>query len=114
MWWRRPWVLSKDGDGVGGGGGGEAGRLSGQQGLLELGPPLDEELGKRAVLPQLDRLLLLEHQEGVEFLRHLHAGQGSASTQAGTRCNCIRATGPLYKLGMGLRNCTSDYVAHRL
>lgn len=44
-----------------------------EQRLLELGSFLDVELGKGALLPQLDGLLLLQHQEGVELLRNLFA-----------------------------------------
>lgn len=55
----------KKGAGRGGPGGGL------EQRLLELGSFLDVELGERALLPQLDGLLLLQHKEGVELLCNL-------------------------------------------
>lgn len=44
-----------------------------EQRLLELGSFLDVELGKGALLPKLDSLLLLQHKEGIELLRNLFA-----------------------------------------
>lgn len=61
-----------------------------EQRLLELGSFLDVELGEGALLPQLDGLLLLQHQEGVELLRNLLAIAASCNITEAHLTTCLK------------------------